>query len=54
MFTGLAIRVYHACQRFYPPQFRDDFSLEMQSVFEMALNEAGRSGWQAAACGIPA
>lgn len=41
------MRVYHACQRFYPRQFRDDFSLEMQSVFEMALNEAGRSGWQA-------
>ena len=47
MFTGLATWVYHACQRFYPRQFRDDFSLEMQSVFEMALNEAGRSGWQA-------
>ncbi len=47
MFMRLAIWVYHACQRFYPRQFRDEFSPEMQSVFEMALNEAGRSGWQA-------
>jgi hypothetical protein len=44
--TRLAICVFHACQRLYPRQFRNDFSLEMQSVFEMALNEAGRSGWQ--------
>jgi hypothetical protein len=46
LFTGLAVRLYSACLWCYPPNFKDEYGPEMQSVFKQALQEAGCSGWR--------